>query len=254
MEQSDYRPNDGFTGVIESPVFELQAPEMTLLVGGGKHPDTYIALYTLDGHEHCHARGENTETMAERSWHKPELVGQQCFLRIVDQNRGGWAHITFDNFVAKGVIDEEATAERFAEIDRARLRKSIAEELGACAVEPLQDAVRHLTEKYADSYANGRQFLREIDELAEKIHHIRETPAREETLEQAQKVRGGFQDLKRRALLANPLVSSHPILFVARKQYRADHHNTATIFQVGEINEASFFIGQGGTRGTAFSC
>ncbi|MFO7974405.1 MAG: hypothetical protein R6V12_07215 [Candidatus Hydrogenedentota bacterium] len=240
LEQSDYRPNDGFTGVIESPVFKLQAPEMTLLVGGGKHPDTYIALCTLDGHEHCHARGENTETMAERSWHKPELVGQQCFLRIVDQNQGGWGHITFDNFVAGGVIDEEATAERFAQIERARFRKSIAEELDACAVEPLQDAVRYLTEKYADSYANGRQFLREIDELAAKIHRIRETPAREEMLEQAKKVRGGFQDLKRRALLANPLVCSHPILFVARKQYRSDHHNTATIFQVGEINEASF--------------
>lgn len=31
-----------------------------------------------------------------------------------------------------------------------------------------------------------------------------------------------------------------PILFVARPQYKADHHNTETMFQKGEINEASF--------------
>ena len=33
------------------------------------------------------------------------------------------------------------------------------------------------------------------------------------------------------------------ILYVKRQQYRPDHHNTATIFQHGEINEASFVGG-----------
>jgi len=45
------------------------------------------------------------------------------------------------------------------------------------------------------------------------------------------------------ALLANPLVTAHPILFVVRPQYKSDHHNTATMFVTGEINTASF---QGG--------
>lgn len=49
--------------------------------------------------------------------------------------------------------------------------------------------------------------------------------------------------LAREALLANPLVGGQPILFVVRSQYRSDHHNTATMFQKGEINEGSF---QGG--------
>ncbi len=35
-----------------------------------------------------------------------------------------------------------------------------------------------------------------------------------------------------------------PILFVLRQQYRSDHHNTATMFQTGEINTGSF---QGGS-------
>ena len=42
---------------------------------------------------------------------------------------------------------------------------------------------------------------------------------------------------------ASPLVDGRPILFVVRHQYRRDHHNTATMFQTGEINTASF---QGG--------
>ncbi len=40
--------------------------------------------------------------------------------------------------------------------------------------------------------------------------------------------------------ITNPLLTNHPILFVTRPQYKPDHHNTATIFQVGEINENSF--------------
>lgn len=38
----------------------------------------------------------------------------------------------------------------------------------------------------------------------------------------------------------NPLLLNHEILFVEREQYSRDHHNTATIFQKGEINQASF--------------
>ncbi len=38
-------------------------------------------------------------------------------------------------------------------------------------------------------------------------------------------------------------IGDQPILFVVRQQYRSDHHNTATMFQTGEINTGSF---QGG--------
>jgi len=49
-----------------------------------------------------------------------------------------------------------------------------------------------------------------------------------------------FEVLKREALLANPLVCRQPLLFVVRKQYARDHHNTETMFQTGEINTGSF--------------
>jgi hypothetical protein len=44
-------------------------------------------------------------------------------------------------------------------------------------------------------------------------------------------------------LAAHPVLGEQPILFVVRQQYRSDHHNTATMFQTGEINTGSF---QGG--------
>ena len=42
------------------------------------------------------------------------------------------------------------------------------------------------------------------------------------------------------ALLKDRLVSGRPILFVVRKQYRPDHHNTETMFQNAEINTGKF--------------
>ena len=49
-----------------------------------------------------------------------------------------------------------------------------------------------------------------------------------------------FEDLRREALLANPLLVRQPVLFVARHQFAPDHHNTETFFQNGEINTGSF--------------
>ena len=37
-----------------------------------------------------------------------------------------------------------------------------------------------------------------------------------------------------------PLVEEYPILFTTRRQYQRDHHNTATLFQKGEINERKY--------------
>ncbi len=42
------------------------------------------------------------------------------------------------------------------------------------------------------------------------------------------------------ALAAAPLLAGKKILYIEREQYLEDHHNTATLFQVGEINEGSF--------------
>jgi hypothetical protein len=83
----------------------------------------------------------------------------------------------------------------------------------------LRAAIRDLMQTFGSRYGRGAEFL-----------------ARLERIEDAAE----FAALRREALLANPLVSGQPILFVVRAQYAADHHSTETMFQTGEINTGKF--------------
>ncbi len=99
----------------------------------------------------------------------------------------------------------------------------------------LRAAIADLTETFGDRYPRGAEYLARLDGL--------ERGAQEATGQDAANLGAELDELRREALLANPLVSEQPILFVVRHQYKKDHHNTATMFQTGEINTGSF---QGG--------
>ena len=85
--------------------------------------------------------------------------------------------------------------------------------------QPLRLAIRDLMATFPDRYPHGGEYLARLDRVG--------SPEELETL-------------RHEALVANPLVSGRPILFVVRPQYRPDHHNTETMFQTGEINTGSF--------------
>ncbi len=108
LETEQYSPSDGYTGVIGSPVMELDKGEITLKVGGGSSQQTKVALYVLndDGsaEEVAAAHGNNIEKMETVRWDMPELVGKRVFVRVVDSHTGGWGHITLDDFQAHGKI------------------------------------------------------------------------------------------------------------------------------------------------------
>jgi hypothetical protein len=99
-------------------------------------------------------------------------------------------------------------------------------------VESLRAAVRDLTAAFPDQYPQGPRFLAQLDAIVER--------ARGTQGDEASRCQADLETLRRTALVANPLVSGRPILFVTRKQYRPDHHNTETMFQTGEINTGSF--------------
>ena len=119
--ERDGRSTDPMVGAIESPVFVLRGETASLLVGGGSHADTYVALCTEDGREVLYARGKNDETLQRVRWDVGKLAGQRVFLRVVDRNTGGWGHVTFDDFTAEGEIDAQATLARSAALERQRL-------------------------------------------------------------------------------------------------------------------------------------
>ncbi len=94
----------------------------------------------------------------------------------------------------------------------------------------LRAAIQDLTVSFPGQYPRGSEFLASLAAL--------ETRLAAGSLAQADM--DAFTQLRRDALTANPLVSGRPILFVSRRQYKPDHHNTETMFQTGEINTASF--------------
>ena len=86
----------------------------------------------------------------------------------------------------------------------------------------LRAAIKDLLSTFGDEYPNGGEYLTKLREIEQRGNQAE------------------FEWLQRKALIANPLISDNPLLFVVREQYKSDHHNTATMFKTGEINTNSF--------------
>jgi len=91
--------SDSCVGELRSEPFTLTLPEVSFLIGGGD-TGVYVALCTADGKEVKRATGARSHVMKRVIWNLPERVGQELYLKIVDNNKDGWGHITFDYFRA----------------------------------------------------------------------------------------------------------------------------------------------------------
>ncbi|MHC4155766.1 MAG: hypothetical protein ACYST6_12700, partial [Planctomycetota bacterium] len=102
----------------------------------------------------------------------------------------------------------------------------------------LRRAVLDLTREFPHRYTRGQEYLKRLDSYEKRVPRIRGALGQGDpaAVREAKEIRA----FRREALLANPLVSSRPILFVVRRQYKEDHHNSATMFQTDEINTKSF--------------
>jgi hypothetical protein len=109
---------------------------------------------------------------------------------------------------------------------------SLARELA-----PLRLAIEDLIATCGVRYPRGAAFLNDLDGIQARLQ--------DEVVVQREAARADLARLQREALLANPLVSGQPILFVVRRQYRGDHHNTATFFPAAkrEYNDGGFTPG-----------
>ena len=239
VEQQPGMPsNDRMTGVVESPVFVLAGPKMTMLVGSGTYPKAYVALCTLDGKEVLTARGKHhTEVMQPVAWNAPELVGRKVFLRVVDRETGGWGHVTFDDFTAAGRIDPEATQQQFAEVEARLARQRLEKRLAELNLSGLRAAIVDLMTTFPDRYPSGREYLARLDRIEEQLRRQLPETGREVPLKLVEEI----DALHREALVANPLVGGRPILYVVRNQYKmGGHHAIDTLFHTGEINTHCF--------------
>jgi hypothetical protein len=106
-----------------------------------------------------------------------------------------------------------------AEESRKASRKA-APETPEPAVEKmaLRAAIEDLTATWGTAYPEGKNYLNQL-----------------ERADEAQ-----LKALQHEALMANPLLKDVSLVYVSRNQYKQDHHNTATLFQKGEVNEKSY--------------
>ena len=141
-ERGDGNFDDGMTGELRSPVFTLHYPMMTLLVGGGAHPTTYVALCrAADGQELFVERGRNQAAMDRRYWDVRPHTGTEVYVKVVDHERGPWGHVNCDDI--REMTEEEVRAREEALAQAARERQARYEEWLAKLRQPAERTVYH---------------------------------------------------------------------------------------------------------------
>jgi len=87
------------TGTLVSAPFKVTQPWAAFLLGGGNLPGTRLELVTqTDGKVFYTARGQNSEAMLPVVVDLAAQQGKEIFIRLVDEETGGWGHVNFDDF------------------------------------------------------------------------------------------------------------------------------------------------------------
>ena len=212
LESAQNTSFDRQTGVIESPLVRLASPRVTFKIGGGRHA-SFSLIDRETGETLAVSTGMDAETMRTETWTVPKAVGRDTFFRVTDLATGGWGHVTVDDITFDGTIG----AADFA--SRPPVKREAAKPSGS-AVASAAAALHELGMRFPAYPA--ATLLQELGTAADASPEV-------------------FQKFLRKALVReNPLVNAHEIVFVTRAQYAVDHHNTATLFQYGEINQHKY--------------
>jgi putative membrane-bound dehydrogenase-like protein len=87
------------TGTLVSAPFKVTHPWASFLVGGGNLPGTRVELVRADNQQVIFtARGARRENLAPVAADLQAHAGKEIFIRLVDEETGGWGHINFDDF------------------------------------------------------------------------------------------------------------------------------------------------------------
>lgn len=107
----------------------------------------------------------------------------------------------------------------------------------AASQDSLRRAITDLVETFGDRYPHGKEWLAKLDALAKQSAALEKQGDKEAIKKCVEELAA----LRREALMANPLVSGQPILYVWRNQYKmGGHHAIDTLFHTGEINTNCF--------------
>jgi putative membrane-bound dehydrogenase-like protein len=94
---------DDGVGTLTSVPFKVTQSWGSFLVGGGDWPETRVEIITKDDGKVIHvARGVQKENLARSVVDLRKIVGREIFIRLVDERKGAWGHVNFDDFVFHG--------------------------------------------------------------------------------------------------------------------------------------------------------
>lgn len=86
-------------GTMTSVSFPVSHPYAAFYVGGGSSHFTRVEIVRRDSQEVVFvASGRDTEQMRPVTFDLHKHMGQEIFIRIVDESSGPWGHINFDHF------------------------------------------------------------------------------------------------------------------------------------------------------------
>jgi len=93
------RLQDEPTGTLTSVPFKVTHPWAAFLHNGGAHGETRVELVEAASDEVFYSTvGEKREDMRLVVVDLQPVAGKEIYIRLVDEHRGGWGHLNFDNF------------------------------------------------------------------------------------------------------------------------------------------------------------
>ena len=197
-------------GRVQSPLIRLASPHISFKLGGGSNASDFQLVDRKTGEIYARAVGRNEEPLLPAVWNVPRAVGRDVFFCLSDLSGGPWAYIAVDDIVCEGEVLADDFATRTIGVYEPRP--------DAAAYAAVNAAVRELGARFPSYPAAA--FLAAFAQLQKD-----DAPC------------SAFEAKRLEALIrANPLVNAHEILYTTHAMWPPDHHNTASLFQCGEVN------------------
>jgi putative membrane-bound dehydrogenase-like protein len=93
------RQGDDARGTLSSVPFQVTHRYASFLVGGGAQTTTRVELVRVSNNEaFFKVTGNDTENLRPAVVDLKDYLGSDIFIRIVDEQSGGWGHINYDDF------------------------------------------------------------------------------------------------------------------------------------------------------------
>lgn len=93
------RAFDAPKGTLTSVSFIVRQPFASFLIAGGPHENTCVEILLKDGGKLIQrVAGDETENLKPVTVDLSAHLGKEIFIRLVDNNSGGWGHLNFDDF------------------------------------------------------------------------------------------------------------------------------------------------------------